>query len=140
MLNEFSLLITIAIIAFILVIFLLALASSRAVPESEKSDILKQLEDIKYSMTLHNPSSNRDGIVRLDALLSKSLQLKHKNTLNCGENLKKSKNIIGKKYYEEIWFYHKLRNQIVHENVEITDINAVNGYSIYSIVINKLLN
>lgn len=138
--DEFSLLITIAIIAFILIIFLLALASSRAVPEEEKKLILKQLDDIKYSMTLHNPSSNRDGIVRLDALLSKSLQLRHRNSLNCGENLKKSKTIIGKKYYEDIWFYHKLRNQIVHENIEITDLNAVNAYSVYSIVINKLLN
>lgn len=132
--------ITLSITIFFLIIFLIALSSSRKIDSSQKNKVLKQLEDIKYSMSTHNPSANRDGIVRLDALLSKALQLRNRNTLNCGENLKKSKIFIGKKLNEQIWYYHKLRNQIVHDNIEIDDNDALQSYKVYSLVINKLLN
>ena len=132
--------ITLSITIFFLIIFLIALSFSRKIDSSQKNKVLKQLEDIKYSMSTHNPSANRDGIVRLDALLSKALQLKNRNTLNCGENLKKSKIFIGKKLNEQIWYYHKLRNQIVHDNIEIDDNDALQSYKVYSLVINKLLN
>lgn len=139
MVNEYSLLLTIGTVVFLLVLFLFALYASRQVPIEERNLILKQLDEIKYSMALHNVSANRDGIVRLDSLLSKSLQLKHRNSLNCGENLKKSKYILSKDLYEDIWYFHKLRNQIVHENIELTNEEAVKGYSVYSRAINKLI-
>jgi hypothetical protein len=131
--------ITLSITIFLLILFLIALSSSRKIDSSQKNAVLKQLDDIKYSMSTHNPSANRDGIVRLDALLSKSLQLKNKNSLNCGENLKRSKIFIGKSLNEKIWYYHKLRNQIVHDNIEIEDDDALQSYKVYSQVINKLL-
>lgn len=133
------LILTLSLLISVFIIFLLALSKSRGIPSEEKSKILKQLDDLRYSMSLNNSASNRDGIVRLDSLLSKSLQLKNKNSLNCGENLKKSKIFIGRTYYEEIWQFHKLRNSIVHENIEISNQHAVDAYKIYFAVINKLL-
>ncbi|MCC7289801.1 hypothetical protein IT417_00925 [bacterium] len=130
---------TIGLVIGLLIIFLLALAKTRDIPFKEKSELLKQLDDIKYTMTLSNPYTNRDGIVRLDAILSKALQLRHKNSLGCGENLKKSKPFLSKKSYNDIWFYHKLRNQIVHENIEINNDDAVDAFQTYSDVILKLL-
>lgn len=138
--NEFPIIITLSIIISLLLVFLLALTFSRKVPSVQKDGILKQIDEIKYSMTLHNPSSNRDGIVRLDALLSKTLQLRHGNLLTCGENLKKSRAFMGKKLYEDIWYYHKLRNRIVHDNIEIEDEDAYGAYKTYHLVITKLLN
>lgn len=137
--TQVGLLLTIGITVVLLSIFLLALKNSRKVPEKVRSEIFKSLDDIKYSMALHNPSANRDGIVRLDALLSKSLQIRFKNTSTCGDNLKNAKAFIPKTLYNDIWHYHKLRNQIVHENIEISNDDAVESFKIYSSVILKLL-
>ena len=134
-----SIIITIGTLLFLLLLFIVAFKSTGRVSQDEKIRIYKQLDDIKFSMTLNNPSGNRDGFVRLDALLSKALQLRYKNKEMCGDNLKRCKNMFSKKFYEKIWLYHKLRNQIVHENIEINDKDAVNGYSVYSEVIIKLL-
>lgn len=136
---NYSLIFTLAIVTITFVIFLFALKTTRGISPTIKNEILNQLDDIKYSMQMNSSSSNRDGIVRLDSLLSKSLQLKNKNSLNCGENLKKSKIFIGRTYYEDIWHYHKLRNSIVHENIEINNSDAIDAYRTYSSVINKLL-
>lgn len=137
--TSFALIITIGIIIILLVLFLLALKFARNIPADEKDKIVKAIDDIKYSMALHNPSANRDGIVRLDALLSKALQLRNRNTLNCGDNLKISKSFIPKTLYNDIWYYHKMRNQIVHENIEVKNDEAINSFKVYSEVIFKLL-
>lgn len=136
---NFSLVLTLIVLISILIVFLVALAKTRDLPTEEVLKIQKQLDEVKYLMSLNNPAVNRDGIVRLDAMLSKSLQLKNKNTLNCGDNLKISKVFIGRTYYEDIWHFHKLRNSIVHENIEISNQNAIDAYRVYSSVINKLL-
>ncbi|MCK9368453.1 hypothetical protein M0R04_00535 [Candidatus Dojkabacteria bacterium] len=134
-----SIIITIGTLIFLLLLFILAFKNSGKVSKDERLKIYKQLDDIKFSMTLNSSAGNRDGFVRLDALLSKALQIRYKNSDLCGDNLKRCKNLFSKKFYEKMWYYHKLRNQIVHENIEINDKDAVNGYSVYSEVIIKLL-
>ena len=134
-----SIIITIGTLIFLLLLFIVAFKNSGSVSSEQKVKIYKQLDDIKFSMTLNNPSGNRDGFVRLDALLSKALQIRFKNTDTCGDNLTRCKRLFSKPFYEKMWKYHKMRNQIVHENIEISDKDAINGYSTYSEVIIKLL-
>lgn len=130
---------TIAILTFLLILFILAFINSKGLTDRQKGNILNQLEEIKYSMAVNNAYANRDGIVRLDTLLSKTLQKLLSNGLKCGDNLKKVRNRLNKKEYDAIWSVHKLRNNIVHENIELTNQDAINAYKAYSEVITKLI-
>lgn len=134
-----SLLYTLILIIAILAFFLLAILNSKKLPMEKKKELLDQLAEIKENLKQDNSSIFRDSIIRLDSVLSKALQLRFRNSLPCGENLKKAKSILKKREYENIWKYHRLRNSIVHENVDVRKDTAKKGFSVYFDVINKIL-
>lgn len=136
---EVSVYLTLIILLVLLLIFFLALKNTRRIPYSVKSGIYKQLGEIKLNIDTNLVAANRDSLVRLDSLLSKSLQLKLRNNSNCGENLKSVKRLFKKELYEDLWHYHKLRNSVVHESIAVKTEDAKKAYKVYSKAIAKLL-
>jgi hypothetical protein len=136
---ELSVYITVITIFVLLLVFFLALKSSRKIPHAVKSDIYKQLSDVKVNIDANLVAANRDSLVRLDSLLSKSLQLRLRNNESCGENLKAVKHMFRRDVYENLWHYHKLRNSVVHESINVKTEDAKKAYRTYSNAIAKLL-
>jgi hypothetical protein len=136
---ELSVYITIITLFLLLLIFFLALKSSRKIPYSVKSDIYRQLADVKVNIDANLVAANRDSLVRLDSLLSKSLQLRLRNSESCGENLKAVKHMFRRDVYENLWHFHKLRNSVVHESINVKTEEAKKAYRTYSNAIAKLL-
>jgi hypothetical protein len=136
---ELSVYITIITLFLLLLIFFLALKSSRKIPYSVKSDIYRQLADVKVNIDANLVAANRDSLVRLDSLLSKSLQLRLRNSDSCGENLKAVKHMFRRDVYENLWHFHKLRNSVVHESINVKTDEAKKAYRTYSNAIAKLL-
>lgn len=134
-----SLYITILVLVIILALFLFAASSSKSISKRRRTEILNQLNDIKNNIGLDINSANRDSVVRLDSLLSKVLQVVKGNKLSCGENLKLIKNRVKRDLYNDIWEYHKLRNRIVHENIDVNAEEAKAAYSVYYKLITTLI-
>ncbi|KKR06073.1 MAG: hypothetical protein UT34_C0001G0113 [candidate division WS6 bacterium GW2011_GWF2_39_15] len=134
-----SLYITGLVLFLILVFFLFVFKSSNKVSSRRKNEIYKQMKSIKENIELDLSSANRDSIVRLDSILSKVLQIRNRNNLTCGENLKKIRKQVKRDLYEEIWYYHKLRNSIVHDDIEVSREDVKKGYQAYYKLISRLL-
>lgn len=134
-----SVIITVVLLVIILIFFLFASVGSRSVSKRRRNEIFRQLKDIKENIGLDINSANRDSIVRLDSLLSKVLKFVNKNTLPCGENLKLIKRKVKKNLYDDIWYYHKLRNKVVHENIEVTHEEINTAYKVYYNLITELI-
>lgn len=133
------LLITISIILLILVICILALSYSNKFPEDKRSAFLKDIKKIEDEM-FGSYFSPRDIIVRLDSILSRAMQTKYGNTSTCADNLRKSKKLIYKELYDKIWTYHRLRNNIVHENIDVNESEAKEAFKVYRSVIYKIID
>jgi len=134
-----SLIYSLGFIIVILVLFLFALTYSKIIPNGKKKELLAQLHEIKQRMNENNPFILRDSIVRLDSILAKSFNLRYGNDLSCSENLKKHKRNFKRRLYEDVWQYHKLRNNIVHENVDVRKDTARKAFRVYCDAINKVL-
>ncbi len=118
----------------------MARINSLKVPSKKKNKIYSKLEDLKIQIEDDDIYARRDAIIKLDNLLSKALQIRYKNDLSCGENLKKAKNLFHRDKYQEIWDIHKIRNEIVHKDKEIGYDTAQRAYKVYKMAINKILS
>ncbi len=130
---------TILILALIALLFVMARANSKRVPQKKKEKIFTKLEELKLQSQSDETYARRDAIIRLDNLLSKALQIRYRNEKNCGDNLKLAKNLFRKDYYQEIWDVHKLRNEIVHKDADVSYDSAQQAYKVYKLAINKIL-
>jgi ABC-type transporter MlaC component len=104
-----------------------------------KNSLLKTLEELKDHVESENEYERKDGIIRLDNLLGKALNYKYKNSLTCGENLKKAKKLFRKDMYQNLWDVHKLRNEVVHKDELVTLEEAKKSYHIYKLCITRIL-
>ena len=134
-----SILLTITIVALIVVLVVMARYNSKRVPLQKKSKLLKKLDDLREQSESDEMYARRDAIIKLDNLLSKSLQIRYSNESSCGDNLKSAKNLFRKDYYQEIWDVHKLRNEIVHKDADVSYDSAQQAYKIYKMAITKIL-
>ena len=117
----------------------MARINSRRVPQKKKEKVYLRLDDIRLQVQSEDVYARRDAIIKLDNLLSKSLQIRYKNEKNCGDNLKIAKNLFRKDSYQTIWDAHKLRNSIVHKDKDIGYDEAQQAYKVYKMAINKIL-
>lgn len=101
--------------------------------------IWKEISQIETMVKSNQVVSHRDLIVRLDTLLSKSFQLYYNNKDTCGNNLKKSKHLFSKETYQELWEVHKLRNQVVHDNLEVQGKDASKSLLIIKKAVRRLI-
>lgn len=104
----------------------------------KKKKIYQSLNEVKNSLN-SGERNNRDAVIRLDSLLSKSLQLRFSNNNSCGENLKKARSLFTKEEYNLLWTYHKLRNKVVHEDIEVESDDADKAFKVFKNSIYKIV-
>jgi uncharacterized protein YutE (UPF0331/DUF86 family) len=131
--------ITILILLIVGLLFFLAYINTQKVPQKKREKIFERLSLLKEQVKSEEVFARRDAIIKLDNLLSKSLQIKYSNDKKCGDNLKLANKLFNKKNYQEIWDVHKLRNEIVHKDIEVSVSDAQEAYEIYKMGINKIL-
>ncbi|HVX92775.1 MAG TPA: hypothetical protein VHA74_01540 [Candidatus Dojkabacteria bacterium] len=137
---SYGIYLALAIVGFILILVILSSIYKEPYTSGFKVKVYKQLNEIKAVLNNGNSFSNRDVIIRLDSILSKVLQKHFNNDLSCGDNIKKIKHKFHKETYQDLWYYHKLRNQIVHESVDVTSDDVKKAYKVYWRVIYKMLS
>jgi hypothetical protein len=130
----------IMLVVFLLLVGLVIyLNNTNKVDSAIKQRIWADLLQVKAMVETKNSLIYRDILIRLDSLLSKALKLYYKNSESCGTNLKQARDLFNNDEYNKIWKVHKLRNQVVHENKEISSSELMESYSIISSAIKKLL-
>lgn len=134
-----SVIITIAILVALCLLFLLAAINNRKKTFKKRARMLRDLQDLKVGAYSSNPSERITAIIKLDNLLGKALQYRFSNEKNCGENLKLARKLFSRPIYEKLWQIHKLRNQVVHDDISITEGKMQEAYRIYNLSINKIL-
>jgi ABC-type transporter MlaC component len=134
-----SLLLTITILVLIVMIFVLSKINATKQNSHKKERLLATLEKLKEHVSSENEFERRDTIIRLDNLLAKALNYKYSNSSNCGENLKKAKNLFRRDTYQNLWDVHKLRNDVVHNNRTLSTEESENAYHVYKLCIKKIL-
>ena len=134
-----SIIITIVILVALCLLFLLAAINNRKKTFKKRARMLRDLQDLKVGAYSSNPSERITAIIKLDNLLAKALQYRFSNEKNCGENLKLARKLFSRSIYEKIWQIHKLRNQVVHDDISITEEKMREAYRIYNLSINKIL-
>ncbi|MHC1716751.1 MAG: hypothetical protein AB9915_02625 [Candidatus Dojkabacteria bacterium] len=134
-----SVVITIIILVLIVLLFVLVSISGQKVNVARKKKLLKRLEELKIPAISSDSAIRRDSIIKLDNLLSKSLQYYFNNTNLCGDNLKLASKIFKKREYNNIWEAHKIRNRVVHDDYDIKESEAKEVYNVYKMSILKVI-
>lgn len=134
-----ALIITILILICVAILFLLASQNQRKEKQKAISRMLNSLEALKAGAASDDLARRRDTIIKLDNILSKALQYRLSNNNLCGDNLKLIKKRFKKNEYERLWEAHKIRNRIVHDDLDITESEASEAYKIYNMSIHRIL-
>jgi len=134
-----ALLITILILLCVAILFVLANRAQKQEKQKSKSRMLNSLEALKAGAQSEDLARRRDTVIKLDNILSKALQYRLSNNALCGDNLKNIKKRFKKNEYEELWEVHKLRNRIVHDDMDVTESEARKAYRVYNMAIHRIL-
>lgn len=139
MIMNTSLIITIILLLAIIILFLFAASPSRRVSASRKAALYQDFARLYSKAESDDSSVRRDGIIKMDNILSKALQYYYSNNEACGVNLKSAKKKFSKKQYNSIWEIHKMRNEVVHNDLDITKDEAQKAFEIYKMSLITLL-
>ena len=127
------------ILLFIGVLFFLVYIAQKNISRGKAKKLLQRLEQLQAGALSSEMSVRRDTVIKLDNLLSKSLQYYFSNTDMCGDNLKLAKKIFRRNEYNDLWEVHKIRNKIVHDDYDISAEDSKKVYNIYRSAILKIL-
>lgn len=130
---------TIITLALISILFLIAYINSKKIPERKREKILSKLEEIESQSKSVEGYARRDAVIKLDNLLGKAFNIRYGNDITVGENLKKAKGLYDKTLYQQIWDVHKIRNEVVHKDREISLPESEDIYRIYKLGIRHAL-
>lgn len=134
-----ALIITILILIAIAGLFILVASNQKHEKQKSKSRMYNSLEALKAGAYSENLAQRRDTVIKLDNILSKALQYRLSNNKLCGDNLK----LIGKRFkkeeYNKLWEIHKLRNRIVHDDLDVSEDEAQEAYKVYNMSIHRIL-
>lgn len=134
-----TLFIPITILALVVILFILVSLNQSKVDTKKKKRLIESLYKLKEFVSSEELAIRRDTIIKLDNLLSKSLQIYFNNDSTCGENLKNATKIFKKRALDSIWNAHKLRNKIVHNDYAITEEESRKAYETYKMSILRIL-
>jgi len=134
-----TLIITIGLLLVMVILFLLAGSPKRRISTSRKAELYQDFARIYNKAVSDDLSARRDAFIKMDNLLTKALQLYFSNKENCGTNLKLAKYKFSKKQYERIWEVHKIRNSVVHDDMEVSKEESINAFEIYKMSLITLL-
>lgn len=130
---------TAIILLLIGVLFFLVYIAQKNISRGKAKKLLQRLEQLQAGALSSEMSVRRDTVIKLDNLLSKSLQYYFSNTDMCGDNLKLAKKIFRRNEYNDLWEVHKIRNKIVHDDYDISAEDSKKVYNIYKSAILKIL-
>jgi hypothetical protein len=95
------------------VVLLVVMAATRRVPSSiNKEEYQQKWLSIEQSLT-NDPSSLQLAVLNADKLVDAALKARGHRGDTMGERMKSAKNVFSDR--NGIWYAHKLRNQIAHE-------------------------
>lgn len=134
-----ALIITILILIAIAGLFVLVASNQKHEKQKSKSRMYNSLEALKGGAYSDNLAQRRDTVIKLDNILSKALQYRLSNNKLCGDNLKLVSKKFKKEEYNRLWEVHKLRNRIVHDDLDVTENEAQDAYKIYNMSIHRIL-
>jgi len=134
-----TVIITILILVAIAVLFIMVSSGARKERQKSISRMLNSLEALKAGAYSDDLARRRDTMIKLDNILSKALQYRLSNTKLCGDNLKLINKRFKRNEYDRLWEVHKLRNRIVHDDLDVTENEAQDAYKIYNMSIHRIL-
>ncbi len=132
-------LITVVILFLIAILFVVAYINSKKIPLKKKEKIFEKLEDIKIQVKSTEVYARRDAIIKLDNLLGKAFNIRYGNDSPCGDNLKLAKKLFDRNLYQRLWDVHKIRNEIVHKDKDVSFSETEEIYHIYKLGIKHIL-
>jgi uncharacterized protein YutE (UPF0331/DUF86 family) len=113
--------------------------NTKKIDQKKREKLIKELYSLEKSINSEELAIRRDAIIKLDNILSKSLQLYFRNDASCGENLKSAEKIFRKREYNRLWDAHKIRNRVVHDDYAVSKEDARKALQIYKLSVNKIL-
>jgi uncharacterized protein YutE (UPF0331/DUF86 family) len=134
-----SLILSITILLLIAILFIFVSINSKKVDRQKREKLIKELYALEKNIRRDELAIRRDSVIKLDNILSKSLQLYFNNDSSCGENLKLADKLFRKREYNRLWETHKLRNKVVHNDYAISKEEAQKAYNIYKTSVIKIL-
>jgi len=134
-----TVIITILILIAIAVLFLMVASGTKKERQKSISRMLNSLEALKAGASSDDLARRRDTVIKLDNILSKALQYRLSNTKLCGDNLKLVSKRFKRAEYDKLWEAHKLRNRIVHDDLDVSENEAQEAYKIYNMSIHRIL-
>lgn len=134
-----AVIITILILIAVAVLFIMVASGTRKERQKSISRMLNSLEALKAGASSDDLARRRDTVIKLDNILSKALQYRLGNTKLCGDNLKLINKRFKRTEYDRLWEAHKLRNRIVHDDLDVTESEAEEAYKIYNMSIHRIL-
>ncbi len=131
--------ITILILIAVAVLFIMVASGSRKERQKSISRMLNSLEALKAGAYSDDLARRRDTMIKLDNILTKALQYRLSNTNSCGDNLKLINKRFKRTEYDKLWEAHKLRNRIVHDDLDVSENEAQDAYKVYNMSIHRIL-
>jgi len=134
-----TIIMTVFVLLLIIALFLAVSFGNKKLDKTKKEEIIKRLKELEVNIQSFDSAIRRDSVIKLDNLLSRSLQYYFNNSDTCGDNLKKSGKIFKKKELDELWEVHKIRNIVVHDDYEVKEDEALEIFNTYKFSIQKIL-
>lgn len=107
--------------------------------QGKKSKLFAKLDEIKQEIESASSGELRDIVIRLDKILGDTLNVKLGKVSTVGESLKALKSVVDRNELNAVWIYHKMRNNVVHDSITVTQEDVEEMYKIYSRFIRLLL-
>ncbi|MFH1547004.1 MAG: hypothetical protein ABIC57_00795 [bacterium] len=124
------------ITAIVVSIFALILLGGGS--RQDKEEIEKELYSAEKMMA-GDISRIKEGVIKFDNLLNKSLQIKGFRGQTLADRLKASQKFFQWSDYSGIWEAHKLRNRIVHENYDPSGMEIKKTVKYFKLAVKKLI-
>lgn len=137
--EEINPILIIALLVGIVLLGKLLFSSKPKFSTSEQQDIMYRITQIESSLDRASRSELRDSVVRADNIFAKVLQKYLNNQETLGNNLKKSSSLFEKEFYQDLWDAHKMRNEVVHGELEIDIEYAQYAVSTFKKAIKRLI-
>ncbi|MEA1909603.1 MAG: hypothetical protein U9M89_01045 [Patescibacteria group bacterium] len=103
--------------------------------EADREEIRLKFKEIDK---LLEAGHNSQAVMHADKLTDHVLQKMNFKGNTMADRMRDAESIVGG-YYQDFWWAHKLRNQIVHEiNIEIDESTARKAIRVFRQVVNKL--
>jgi hypothetical protein len=95
----------------------------------DRDQIRQRWEKIEELKTLAKPSTLREAVIEADKLVNFALDKIYPGNETAGERLKLAKEVFTsyRQDYENLWYAHKIRNEMVHTvGFELPTVEAKN--------------